>query len=116
MFDIKLFKAGKIAVLCTTEEQVRAFFKIVGDAGLKWRGGDDPREASLYDYNRDYSECLGGNVYVYGYISPDDAMSRGSLRWFKDDTLCRRYQLVEFKEVPIKIESDDVLSILAGDI
>lgn len=112
MFDIELFKAGKIAVLCMTEEQARAFFKIVGDAGLKWRSGDDPRETFLYEHS--YSERLGGNVFVYGYTGPDDAMSRGSLRWFKDDTRCRRYQLV--KGAPIKIESDDVLSILMGDI
>lgn len=114
MFDIELFKAGKIAVLCTTEEQARVFFKIVGDAGLRWRGGDDPHEAFFYEHN--YSERLGGNVFVYGYTGPDDAMSRGSLRWFKDDTRCRRYQLVEFKGVSIKIESDDVLSVLMGDI
>lgn len=114
MFDIGLFKAGEIAVLCTNEEQARAFFKIAGDAGLKWRSGEDPREKFLYEHN--YSEKYGGNVFVYRYQGSDDAMSRGSLRWFRDDVRCRKYQLVEFKGVSIKIEPDDVLSILAGNI
>lgn len=111
MFDINRFKNGEIAVLCITQEQAEKFFRVAGDAGIRWRGGDDPRRVPEYDH--DYTKYRGGNVYIYRYRGKNDQMSRGSLKWFEADARCRKYELVNF--TTIEVETDEFISLLMGD-
>lgn len=110
MFNIDDFRAGKIAVICTNEEQARLFHNIVGDAGIRWMSGSDPRLAFLFDYTAAASN--GGVAYHCCFSSHREAMSFSNLHFLTREHP-DRYKIVFFN--PINVNHEQFMSLLEGD-
>lgn len=56
MPTMEQFKNGEIAIYCTEEDQFYNFCKMVGDAGLTWQNGVNPKEEAYHETDSEGTE------------------------------------------------------------
>ena len=111
MFNIDDFKAGKIAVICTSEEQARLFHNIVGDAGVEWINSGDPRRSFLFE-DRAVSE-KGGIAYHCCFSNHREGMSYSNLDFLIGEHP-NKYDIVFFSS-QIDVDPEQFISLLQSN-
>lgn len=110
MFNIDDFRAGKIAVICTSKEQTQLFHNIVGDAGIRWTSGSDPRSSLVF--NDKLATANGGVAYHCCFSSPREGMSYSNLHFLTREHP-DKYEIVFFN--PLSVNHEQFMSLLEGD-